>query len=55
MKKTDSQECRCPYCDQPLNAPFCLPCKVELTYCSECNKLISKNEKICPHCGKQQK
>ncbi|MCX7785399.1 MAG: hypothetical protein N2201_04125 [candidate division WOR-3 bacterium] len=55
MKKINSQECRCPYCDEPLDAPFCQPCKVALTHCPHCQQLMGKDEKICPHCGKEQK
>ncbi len=51
-----SEECVCPYCNQPVEpkAPFCRPCNKQINYCSSCQKPIAKDITICPHCGHKQ-
>ena len=44
----------CPYCDDEIaevSFPYCEPCKVTIFYCPKCRQSISRDNKICPHCG----
>jgi nitrogen fixation protein NifU and related proteins len=56
VKKTETSECICPYCKQPVapKAPFCRPCNKQINYCSSCQKPIAKDAAVCPHCGQKQ-
>ena len=48
------EKCKCPYCDQELEAagaPFCQPCGVALKYCPSCRKVAQQDATVCPHCG----
>lgn len=43
----------CPYCDSDLKDtyPFCASCRIELTTCPGCGKVVSTTDDKCPHCG----
>lgn len=51
-KRTESEECCCPYCEGPLNeyGAYCTSCQMELEDCPSCGKPARKGEE-CPHCG----
>ena len=55
MTKLEKKEkCKCPFCDaeiMEMNLPFCQVCHVTILYCSDCEKPLPKNSKICPSCG----
>jgi len=44
----------CPYCNVELmakNSPMCQACQVTISYCTECGKPLSRNQKTCTTCG----
>ncbi len=44
----------CPFCEDEIfeaSFPFCQTCKVTVLVCSECQKPISRDKDVCPHCG----
>jgi len=44
----------CPYCDEEMMKralPYCELCKITTFYCPQCRKPLSRDNKICPHCG----
>ncbi len=48
----------CPYCDQEIMAadsPYCQACRVALFYCPQCRQPVSRDDKLCPHCGAEIK
>ena len=50
--------CFCPYCDTELrgeSALSCQACHVEVFYCPLCRKPISRDKRVCPHCGAEIK
>ena len=53
VEKKDEAECSCPYCEGPVEGleEVCGSCHVELDRCGECDKVLSKEEEKCPHCG----
>jgi len=56
-KKKMERICSCPFCDNPVEMtfPFCQACRVALAVCKECNKLVAKEDKVCPNCGAELK
>ena len=53
-KEPKERGCFCPYCDQEMaleTSPFCRLCRIELRYCTICNRLVDKKAEVCPHCG----
>ena len=53
-----SEACVCPYCDGEIaeaSFPYCEACKVTTSYCPECEKPVSRDNKVCPHCGAEIK
>ena len=52
-KRTEDEECFCPYCEGPLEEleDFCGSCNLELEDCPECGKAKKKGEEGCPHCA----
>jgi endogenous inhibitor of DNA gyrase (YacG/DUF329 family) len=54
-KKADEKPVRsCPYCDEEVmeaEFPFCQLCGVNILYCPECHKPVSRESKVCPECG----
>ncbi len=52
--KTDEERRFCPYCDSEIAEaafPYCQACEVPLFYCPKCRKPVSRDKKVCPHCG----
>jgi predicted amidophosphoribosyltransferase len=47
------KDCRCPYCNEPLETarPVCSPCGVTVEYCPDCGKPLLKGSKECPECA----
>ncbi|MFC2011217.1 zinc ribbon domain-containing protein [Chloroflexota bacterium] len=48
----------CPYCDSEVMTaefPFCQACKITIFNCPQCRKPLSRDNKICPHCGAEIK
>ncbi len=44
----------CPYCDAEIAEaafPYCQACEVEIFYCPECQKPLSRDNEVCPNCG----
>ena len=44
----------CPYCDGEMieeAVSYCKACGVTVFYCPECRKPLSRENKVCPHCG----
>ena len=43
----------CPYCEAPVDdaPPICQGCKVVFTTCPSCDKITSKHDDTCTHCG----
>lgn len=44
----------CPYCDEEImksDLPYCQACGVTIFYCPKCRKPLSRDNKVCPHCG----
>ncbi|MDP2730946.1 MAG: hypothetical protein Q8O55_10760 [Dehalococcoidales bacterium] len=57
-QKGQEMRCFCPYCDEELmsaNLPFCQMCKVTIIYCSECEKPLPRDKKVCIYCGTEIK
>ena len=55
QRKTKKERICCPYCDTEIAEavlPFCQACKVQVFFCPECRKPVSREDKVCPHCGK---
>ena len=54
----EKARCFCPYCDEEIaevSSPYCEVCKVTVFYCPECRKPLSRDNKVCPHCGTEIK
>jgi len=48
----------CPYCDKEIaeaSFPYCDACKVNIFYCPKCQKPLSRDNRVCPHCGAEIK
>ncbi len=44
----------CPYCDEEMlksDLPYCQLCGVSVFYCPGCHKPVSRENRVCPHCG----
>ena len=44
----------CPYCDAEIteaNLPLCQVCGVTIFYCPACRKPLTRDKRVCPHCG----
>ena len=52
-EKEDKEECSCPYCEGPVEGleEVCRSCHVELDRCDDCDRVLSKEDEKCPHCG----
>ncbi len=53
-QKAEKRHLFCPYCDEEImvaDSPYCQACDVTLFYCPECRKPLSRDNKVCPHCG----
>ena len=53
--KTQTEKCKCPFCDNELKLNcfepiFCEPCNIEFVICKKCGKLYNKKLKKCPEC-----
>jgi nitrogen fixation NifU-like protein len=53
VEKKDDEECSCPYCEGPIEGleEVCGSCHVELDRCDACDRVLSKEDETCPHCG----
>jgi hypothetical protein len=53
IDQKDEEECSCPYCEGPVEGleEVCRSCHVELDRCDKCDKVLTKEDKKCPHCG----
>jgi predicted amidophosphoribosyltransferase len=52
--KTEEKHLFCPYCEQEISElqyPYCQACKVEIFYCPQCRKPVSRENETCPECG----
>jgi len=48
----------CPYCDEEMmkaDLPYCQLCGVSVFYCPGCRKPVSRENRVCPHCGAEIK
>ena len=48
----------CPYCDIEMteaDLPYCQLCGVSVFYCPQCRKPLSRDNRVCPHCGAEIK
>jgi len=48
----------CPFCDEEIvetSLSYCQACQVTIFYCPECRKPLSRDNKVCPHCGTEIK
>jgi len=57
-KKTEKERSVCPYCEEEIvqaSFPYCQACKATLFYCPKCRKPLSRDNKVCPHCGAEIK
>ncbi len=57
-RKAEREHRFCPYCDEEISEtafPYCKACEVEVFYCPECKKPLSRNSRICPNCGAEIK
>ncbi len=44
----------CPYCEEEIivaDFPYCQACEVTVFYCPKCQKPLSRDNRVCPHCG----
>ena len=53
MKKDAKTDCRCPFCDGPVEKEpsICSPCGAGVRYCPACGKPIPHAEESCPSCA----
>ena len=55
MAEQNKKEHRfCPYCDEKLlksELPHCQICGVQVFYCPQCKKPVSREKRVCPECG----
>ncbi len=52
--KAEIFPCFCPYCDTELEEDpgrSCQACHVVIFYCPQCRKPVSRDKRVCPHCG----
>ena len=58
-QKLPEKESRfCPYCDVEIaeaSFPYCEACKITAFYCPKCRKPLSRDNKVCSHCGAEIK
>ena len=53
-----NEACFCPYCDEEIaeaSFPYCEACKGTTLYCPKCQKPVSRDNRVCPHCGAEIK
>lgn len=57
VKIAKKGKCSCPFCDAEVTvkSPVCQSCQVTIAYCTECEKPLPKNAKVCPGCGAKVK
>jgi len=51
--KSDSEACRCPYCDAEMEKqdPICKACTLTIVVCPICGKPLREELRECPECG----
>ncbi len=57
-QKEERRPVSCPYCDTGImesNFPYCQACRVTIFYCPKCREPLSRDNKVCPHCGAEIK
>ena len=57
-QKEKREQVSCPYCDGEVmkaDLPYCQACGVTIFYCPQCRKPLSRDKKVCPHCGAEIK
>ncbi len=57
-KKEKDRHLFCPYCDEEImvaDFPYCQSCRVIIFYCPGCREPLSRDKKLCPHCGAEIK
>ena len=57
-KKTEKERSVCPYCEEEIiqaSFPYCQACGVTVFYCPKCRKPLSRDSRVCPHCGAEIK
>jgi hypothetical protein len=53
-KKYEKKVHTCPYCDAEIAEaafPYCEACKVKVSTCPECGKVVPRDCTKCPECG----
>lgn len=53
-EQKEKRGCFCPCCDTEImeaDLPSCGSCGITIFYCPECRKPLSRDNKVCPHCG----
>ena len=56
--KSEKERRSCPYCDEEIveiSFPYCQACGLTVFYCPKCRKSVSRDKKVCPHCGAEIK
>lgn len=54
MTEKKAGQCVCPFCETEVGEeswPFCDICKVTVLCCPKCHKSLSREDRVCPHCG----
>ncbi len=57
-QKEKKEQPFCPFCDEEMvetSLSYCQACQVTMFYCPECRKSLSRDNKVCPHCGAEIK
>ena len=53
-QKEKKEHLFCPYCEEEIAEallPYCRACGVTMFYCPKCRKPLSRDNRVCPHCG----
>ena len=57
-RKAEKKHFFCPYCDEEIaeaSWPYCGACEVAIFYCPKCRQPVSRDKRVCPHCGAEIK
>ena len=54
QRAAEKKECRCPYCDTPMEKGVCRPCGAAVELCPRCGNPLPKGSKECLVCAGNQ-
>ena len=57
-QKEEEKHLFCPYCDEEIikaDLPWCQACGITIFYCPECRGTVSRDNRVCPHCGTEMR